>query len=73
MAAILEQSGINRLSTKERLELIDEIRGSIAPICQMEIPESHKEELYRRLADADADPAAGRPWNEVRARLRGQS
>jgi putative addiction module component (TIGR02574 family) len=36
------------------------------------IPESHREELDRRLAAADADPAPGRPWEEVRARLRGE-
>ena len=37
------------------------------------IPESHREELDRRLAAADADPAAGKPWEEVCARLRNGS
>ena len=37
-----------------------------------EIPESHHEDLDRRLAAADADPTAGRPWEEGRARPRGK-
>jgi hypothetical protein len=40
------------------------------PLGQLEIPEGHREELDRRLIAADADPLAGRPWEEVRARLR---
>jgi putative addiction module component (TIGR02574 family) len=62
---------IDQLSPEDRLRLIAEIWESLNPIDQLDIPESHREELDRRLAAADADPAAGRPWEEVRARLRG--
>ena len=72
MSSTLQELGIDRLSNEERLRLIGEIWESLTPIDQLEIPESHREELDRRLADADADPAAGRPWEEVRARLRGE-
>ena len=72
MSSTLQELGIDRLSNEERLRLIGEIWDSLTPINQLEIPESHREELDRRLADADANPAAGRPWEEVRARLRGE-
>lgn len=72
MPSTLEQLGIDRLSKAERLHLIGEIWDSLTPMEELEIPESHREELDRRLAAADADPGAGRPWEEVRARLRGE-
>jgi len=33
------------------------------------LPESHRAELERRLADLDKNPDAGSTWEEVRARL----
>ena len=33
------------------------------------LPEGHRVELERRLADLDENPDAGSPWEEVRARL----
>jgi putative addiction module component (TIGR02574 family) len=33
------------------------------------LPESHRAELERRLADLDENPDTGSPWEEVRARL----
>jgi putative addiction module component (TIGR02574 family) len=33
------------------------------------LPESHRVELERRLADLDESPDAGSSWEEVRARL----
>ena len=72
MSLILQELGIDRMSHEERLKLIGEIWDSLTPIDQLEIPESHREELDRRLAAADADPAAGCSWEEVRTRLRGE-
>ncbi len=72
MSSTLKDLGIDRLSSEERLILIGEIWESLTPIDQLEIPASHREELDRRLAAADADPAAGAPWDEVRLRLRGE-
>lgn len=59
------------LSAAERLQLIEEIWDSLSLPEQLEIPESHREELDRRLAAADANPEAGSSWEEVKARLRG--
>jgi putative addiction module component (TIGR02574 family) len=71
MAPTIQDLGIDRLSVEHRLRLIGEIWDSLSTE-SIPIPESHREELDRRLAAADADPAAGRPWEEVRARLRGE-
>jgi putative addiction module component (TIGR02574 family) len=60
------------MSPQDRLRLIEEIWDSLSPGEQREIPQSHRDELDRRIAAADADPAAARPWEEVRARLRGK-
>ncbi len=70
MSPIFKQLGIDRLSPEERLKLISEIWESLTPIDQTEIPESHRQELDRRLANADADPSAGQPWEDVRKQLR---
>lgn len=72
MTPTIQDLGIDRLSPEQRLRLIGEIWDSLS-IHSTPIPESHREELDRRLAAADADPAAGRPWEEVRTRLRGET
>ncbi|MBL8717791.1 MAG: addiction module protein [Myxococcales bacterium] len=36
---------------------------------QLPVPDSHLEELRRRIAAADADGVLGQPWSEVRKRL----
>ncbi len=71
MAPTMRDLGIDRLSPEQRLRLLGEIWDSLS-LEDMPIPESHRDELDRRLAAADADPAAGKPWEEVRARLRGE-
>lgn len=69
MRPTIQDLGIDRLSSEERLRLIEEIWDSLS-IEKMPIPESHREELDRRLAAADAAPNASRPWEEVLAELR---
>ena len=53
----------------------DEEQDFIAAIIMEElsqdIPQSHQEELDRRLAACKANPDAGSPWQEVKARLQG--
>lgn len=67
--SLLQELGIDRHSVADRMKLIEEIWDSLDPT-EYEIPESHREELDRRLAAADADPFAGEPWEVVRERLR---
>jgi len=69
-AALLEEA--KRLSVRERIELAEALWDSIAEDADagvLPIPESHRAELDRRLADFEAHPESGSPWSEVRARL----
>lgn len=60
-----------QLSVPERLDLISRLWDSIPDSADaLLVPEWHREEIERRLAAADADPAAGIPWEEVKKRLR---
>ncbi|HEY1068684.1 MAG TPA: addiction module protein [Pirellulales bacterium] len=72
MSPLLRELGIDRLSREARLQLLGEIWDTLTPVAQEEIPEAHREELDRRLAAADANPDSGIPWEEARARLRGE-
>ena len=62
-----------KLSIAERLELVQELWDSIAADCEREpfsLTEEQREDLERRLAEAEADPAGGAPWQEVGERIR---
>jgi putative addiction module component (TIGR02574 family) len=62
-----------KLSVAERLELVQELWDSIAAECEREplpLTDEQRQDLLRRLAEADADPASGIPWEEVRKRIR---
>ena len=62
-----------RLPLAERLELVLELWDSIAADCEHEpypLTEKQRQDLQRRLEEADADPTSGAPWNEVRERIR---
>ncbi len=66
----LEQLGIERLSVAERIALAQEILDSVA--AEQPPPplsEAKRQELARRIADADADanPADCVPWEPVMA------
>ncbi len=70
MQATAKSLGIDQLSLAERILLVEEIWDSIAAEAEaVEIPQSHKDELDRRLAVYQADPRAGSTWEEVKARL----
>lgn len=71
MSPTIQDLGIDQMSAEDRLRLIGDIWDSLSNTGQAGIPESHRQELDRRLAAADADPSAGSPWEEVRTRLRG--
>ena len=66
--------GIDRLTIRERLELIEQIWDSLPESVEPEdVPEWHLVELARRRAEAAARPGGGRPWREVLAQLRAGS
>jgi putative addiction module component (TIGR02574 family) len=71
MSPSLEQLGIDRLSADDRIELIGAIWDSLSdPVTEDAIPDWHRDELKRRLADAQADADPGIPWEVVQRRLR---
>lgn len=60
---------ILRLPADERLRLVEDIWDSLAEASDhVPVPEWHREELDRRLADRSE--RANISWNEVRSRLR---
>ena len=62
------------LSIEQRLELIGELWDGIPDSIEaLPVPDWHREELDRRLAEADANPDAAIPWEEVKRRLREKS
>jgi putative addiction module component (TIGR02574 family) len=70
MHATTKSLGIDRLSLAERILLVEEIWDSIAAEAEaFEVPQSHKDELDRRLAAYHADPHAGSSWEDVKSRL----
>jgi putative addiction module component (TIGR02574 family) len=74
MPTTMESLGLARLSVADRLELIEQLWASLPEqVTESEVPEWHRTELARRLADAEANPGVGRPWREVLDRPRTKS
>ena len=66
--ALLEE--ILRFPPDERLRLVEEIWDSLAATAErVPVPEWHRKELDRRLADRSEQATLS--WPEVRSRLRG--
>lgn len=66
----MEALGIDRLSVRDRLDLIEQIWDSLpTQVAPDEIPAWHLEELAKRRAEAYAAPNVGRPWREALARF----
>ncbi|MFO0808879.1 MAG: addiction module protein [Gemmataceae bacterium] len=71
MALTIEELGIDRLSVRERLNLIEQIWDSLPEVVDPDdVPEWHKEVLAERLAEAEANPGGGVPWREALAAIR---
>jgi len=65
---------IHALSDVDKLELIGQLWDSLPePAAAGALPDWHKGELEQRLANADANPDAAVPWDEVQRRLRERS
>jgi len=70
MPSLMSALGIDRLSTAERFQLVQELWDSIASEAeQMPLSESQKQELDRRLAALEANPERVVAWEEVEARI----
>ncbi len=63
-------SEVLSLPLEERLRLVESIWDSIAQFPEaLELTEAQRLELDRRLESYEADPSAGVPWAELKARL----
>ena len=72
MAVTIMELGIDRLSVRERLDLIEQIWDSLPSHVQPdEVPEWHLAELTKRRAALDAAPGLGKPWREALSRFGG--
>ncbi len=64
-----------QLTRAEKLELVEELWDSIAADPDAEatpLSPAQCEEFERRIREMDEHPERGRPWDEVRERLRNQ-
>ena len=71
MASVkISKEELRRLSVAERIQLVDEIWDSIlSEDHEVPLTEAQRRELDRRLQEYAKDPAAGRPWEDVRKSL----
>ncbi len=70
MSSTLKSLGIDKLSTAERILLVEELWDSIADDAeQLPLTEAQKKDLERRLEAYEKNPKAGSSWEEVKARL----
>lgn len=68
MSTTLQELGIDRMTVAERLALAQEILASIAAEQpRTTLSDAKKRELDRRIAELEANPNDGIPWEEVEA------
>ncbi len=66
----LPPPGFDDLSVEDQIEYVQALWDRIAAKeDKVPLPDWHREVLDERLADLDANPDAGRPWEEVEADL----
>lgn len=58
------------LPVSERIKLVEAIWDSVASdTADIELPAWQADELDRRMADMERNPAEGTPWSEVKRRI----
>jgi putative addiction module component (TIGR02574 family) len=68
MSTTLEALGIDKMTSDEKIALIEEIWYSLEEEQQQApITEAQKAELDRRLAAHQENPAAAIPWEQIKA------
>jgi putative addiction module component (TIGR02574 family) len=64
-------SSVFDLSPSEKLQLVEDLWDDLAATPEsVPVHDWQKEELARRKANLMKNPAAGRPWEEVKRRIR---
>ena len=70
IALPLPPPGFDELNIDEQIEYVQALWDRIAAKeDRVPVPDWHREILDKRLEDLEANPRAGRPWEEVRANL----
>ena len=74
MTVRIDSLGIDRLSVRDRLDLIEQIWDSLPDQVEpQDVPDWHVAELAKRRAIAAESPGVGRPWRDVLEQLEGGS
>ncbi len=62
------------LPAADRLEVIEQLWESLAAAQEsLDLTDAQRQELDRRIAEMDANPTAGIPWEQVSAELHDRS
>jgi len=70
----IDSLGIDRLSVRDRLDLLEQIWDSLPEQVEpLDIPDWHVAELATRRRRAAESPGVGKPWRQVLERLEGGS
>ena len=71
MSVSMKELGIDRLDPQDRLDLVGEIWDSLAADTEhAPLTQAQREEVDRRLAKHQVNPAAAVPWEKVEAEAR---
>ena len=63
--------GFNDLSLDDQIDYVQSLWDRIvAKPDQVPIPDWHRQVIRQRLADQEASPSEGQPWEEVRDEIR---
>ena len=66
----LPPPGFDELAVDDQIDYVQALWDRIAAnVGAVPVPDWHHEVLAERLADLDANPDAGRPWEDVKADL----
>ncbi len=66
----LPPPGFDDLAVDEQIEYVQALWDRIAAnVAAVPVPDWHREVLTERLADLEANPDAGRPWEDLKADL----
>ena len=72
MSVSLEALGIDQMSVRDKLKLIELIWDSLPEhVTPDEVPQWHLAEFAKRRAEADASTGVGKPWRKALARFGG--
>ncbi len=70
MIPSIQELGLDRLSIEHRLAIAEAIWDSVQrEVESRPLLPSQRAELERRLADSNARPEAGTPWEVIKARV----